>query len=121
MAVSRQVTEFVNSRYYEQRPERYLKPQDGCVLGLGVGLLSAAAVACSRTLVDLPLIALKLVHVAFRTGAVIQRILQHLHQLSETAGNLSMVISHAAEATVQAELENLQERMVRAFYMIFFG
>ena len=69
---------------------------------------------------DLPLIALKLVHVAFRTGAVIQRILQHLNQSGEAAENLSMVISSATEATVQAELDTFQERMVRDLYIISF-
>ena len=61
---------------------------------------------------DLPLIALKLVHVAFRAGVVIQRILQHLHQPGEANENLSMVFSNATEATVQAELGTFQKRMV---------
>ena len=70
---------------------------------------------------DLPLIALKLVHVAFRTGAVIQRILQHLHQPGEATGNSSMVISNATEATVQAELDRLHNRMVRALCIVNWG
>ena len=103
---------FLSSRYYERHPDQYLKPGDGYIIGVGVGLLSAAAVACSRTLVDLPQIAVKLVGTAFRSEAVIDRILRQLHQPDGAEENWSIMIPGATEPNVQAELDTFHDRTV---------
>ena len=102
----------ISSRYYERHPDQYLKPGDGYIIGVGVGLLSAAAIACSRTLVDLPQIAVKLVRTAFRSKAIIDRILRQLHQPGGAEENWSIMIPDATESTVQAELDTFHERTV---------
>lgn len=97
--------------YYEQQPDQYLESDDSCILGLGAGLLSASAVACSRTLMDLPLIAVKIVRIAFKLGAVVGRVSEQLHQHGEARESWSMLVSEATEAKVQAELDAFHTRM----------
>lgn len=109
---TRQLTKFDFFRYYEQRPDQYLKFDDSCILGLGAGLLSASAVACSRTLVDLPLIAVKIVRIAFKLGAVVGRVSEQLHQHGESKESWSMIVSEVTEAKVQTELDAFHKHMV---------
>lgn len=99
-------------RYYEHQPDQYLNSEDSCILGLGAGLLSASAVACSRTLIDLPLIAVKIVRIAFKLGAVVGRVSEQLHQHGEAKESWSMIVSEATEAQVQAELDAFHKKMV---------
>ena len=99
-------------RYHEHKPDRYLNPDDSCIIGLGVGLLSASAVACSRTLADLPLIAVKFVRIAFKLGVVVGRVSEQLHQRREAKESWSMIVSEATEAKVQAESDIFHKEMV---------
>lgn len=77
-----------------------------------MGLLSASAVSCSRTLVDLPLIATHIVRIAFRTGAIVDRLSQQLFQSENGIASWSMIVFDASEAKIQAELDSYHERMV---------
>lgn len=109
---TREITDSFRFRYYEQRPDQYLESDDSCILGLGAGLLAASAVACSRTLVDLPLIAVKIVRIAFKLGVVVGRVSEQFHQHGEARESWSMIVSEATEAKVQAELDAFNTRMV---------
>ena len=100
------------SRHYERQPEQYPKSGDGYTSGLGVGLLAAAATACSRTLVDLPRVAVQLVPIAFRTGVVVDKILQQLHQTRGSGGNTCLYVPNPNEEIVQDELNNFYENLV---------
>ena len=99
-------------RHYERQPEQYPKSGDGYTSGLGVGLLAAAATACSRTLVDLPRVAAQMVPIAFRTGAVVDKILQQLHQTRGSGGNTCLYVPNPDEETVQVELNSFYENLV---------
>ncbi|MCJ1465252.1 hypothetical protein MMC07_003868 [Pseudocyphellaria aurata] len=97
--------------YFEQQPDQYLRPDESCILGLGVGLLSASAVACSRTLADLPLIAVKIVRIAFNLGTVVGRVSEQFHPHDEAKESWSLIVSEVTEAKVQAELDAFHTRM----------
>ena len=109
------------TRTHEQRPDQYLNNDDSCILGLGAGLLSAAAVACSRTLVDLPLIAVSVVRIAFRTGVVVGSISGQIHQPAEEQSTWSMIVSNVSEVEVQRELDAFHDRLVRIPSLVLAG
>ena len=100
------------SRHYETQPEQYPKTGEGFTSGLGVGLLSATAAACSRTLVDLPRVAAQLIPIAFRYGAVVDKILQQFHQAGDSGGSSSLYVPNPNEAIVQGELDTFYEYLV---------
>lgn len=74
--------------------------------------MSAAGVACSRTLVDLPLIATQIVRIAFRTGAIVDRLSQQLYQSENAKASWSRIVFDTNEAKIQAELNSYRARMV---------
>lgn len=61
---------------------------------------------------DLPLIAVKIVRIAFKLGAVVGRVSEQLHQHGEAKESWSMIVSEATEAKVQAELDVFHTQMV---------
>lgn len=98
--------------YYEHQPELYPVAGDGFSTGLGIGLVSAAAAACSKTLVELPGIAAQLIPVAFRSGATVDRILLQLHAASGKNGTCALFVPNPSEVTVQEELDAFYETIV---------
>lgn len=60
--------------YYGDLGHRYPSSVDSCLIGLCTGLLSAAAVSCSKTVGDLIPIAVDTVVVALRLGLCVARV-----------------------------------------------
>lgn len=98
-------------RYYEQRANEFPTSKDDRVVGLGLGQLSAAAVACSTTLVDFISLAADAVRLAFRTGAVVDTMSQQCKTEHGSEGSWSLLIARPPDA-VEAELEDVQDRLV---------
>lgn len=85
--------------------------EDDGIVGLGLGQLSAAAIACSRTLVDLVRIAAYAVRLAFRTGAVVGAMSQQSETQHRSEASWSTLVFTSADV-IQTELEVVQDRLV---------
>lgn len=82
------------------------------MVGVGLGQLSAAAVSCSKTIVDLIGPAVEAVRLAFRTGAAVGRYSSNSQQTDVSEeGHWNMTIDGVAEE-IEAELRVLQDQMV---------
>ncbi|KAL2830748.1 hypothetical protein BDW59DRAFT_169946 [Aspergillus cavernicola] len=99
--------------YYENSPGRFdLHAVPTYLAGMGLGLLSSAAVALSSTLADLPATGTEVVRVAFRLGTLVDEISQNLEP-RDTSGSpdtWASVIPGAKVEEVQAELDAIHTR-----------
>ncbi|KAL4931573.1 type I polyketide synthase [Aspergillus undulatus] len=99
--------------YYENAPERFdLHNVSTYLAGLGLGLLSTAAVALSSTLADLPVTGAEVVRVAFRLGTLVDEVSQNLEP-RDTSGSpdtWASVVPGAKVEEVQAELDAIHAR-----------
>ena len=101
------------SRFFEQHPDQYPVPgEDDIVVGFGLGQLSAAAVSCSKTLVDLVDPAVEAIRLAFQMGAAVEKFSSNSQKADVAEGHWSMTVTGAAEE-IEIELKNLQDQMVR--------
>ena len=83
--------------------------------GLGLGLLSTAAVSLCSTLADLPVTGAEVVRVSFRLGTLVDEISQNLEP-RDTSGSpdtWASVVPGAKVEEVQAELDAIHAREVR--------
>ena len=98
--------------HYEQRETNFACVQtDLFVAGVGIGQLSAAAVACSSSVVDMVDTAVFTVRLAFRTGAIVSAISQQLDAQEVSDEGWSLIISGAADE-IQTELQTVQDQLV---------
>ncbi|KAL8939701.1 MAG: hypothetical protein Q9216_003215 [Gyalolechia sp. 2 TL-2023] len=103
-----QLSHFIG--YYEQQAGTLPMLEDDVIIGLGLGQLSAAAVVCSRTLVDLIKVAVYAVRLAFRTGAVVGAMSHRSETQHKSEGSWSTLVSTPADV-FQTELEVVQDRL----------
>ncbi|MCJ1252097.1 hypothetical protein MMC30_009335 [Trapelia coarctata] len=102
--------------HYEQCPSEVPKPEDDLIVGFGIGQLSAAAVACSNSIVDLTDLATEAVRLAFRVGAMVGRVSISSLQSNETNASWSVVVPGTAEV-VGAALQTSQAQTVSAQFI----
>ncbi|KAL4776690.1 hypothetical protein BDW60DRAFT_213360 [Aspergillus nidulans var. acristatus] len=99
--------------YYENTPERFdLHAVSTYLAGLGLGLLSTAAVALCSALADVPVIGAEVVRVSFRLGTLVDEISQNLEP-RDTSGSpdtWASVVPGAKVEEVQAELDAIHAR-----------
>ncbi|KAI1159633.1 hypothetical protein F5B18DRAFT_576973 [Nemania serpens] len=95
-------------QYYEENPGHYdLLAANGALAGLGLGLLSTAAVSLSQNVADLPLAGVEVARLAFRMGVVVDRVSQNLEPRdpSSAPGSWAAVVPDIAVEDVQNELD----------------
>lgn len=97
--------------HYEQLPNEYPRAEDDLIVGFGIGQLSAAAVACSNSVVDLVDLAVEAVRLAFRVGIMVGSVSLPSQQCEEANLSWSIVVPGAAEE-IEAELQALQAQIV---------
>ena len=79
-------TNALNNRYYEDHPEQYdFGTANAALAGLGIGLLSTAAVSLSQSVSNLALAGAEVVRLSFRLGVVVGRISQNLEPREPTS------------------------------------
>lgn len=98
--------------YFEERPQTDLRPENTCIIGLGTGLLAAAAVASSHTLASLLSLAVEVVRIAFRTGVLVNEVSQQLQETDSNEESWSMLVSGVSVAVVTKELDAFHEAKV---------
>ncbi|KAI9376384.1 hypothetical protein BJX61DRAFT_392728 [Aspergillus egyptiacus] len=99
--------------YYENYPDRFdLHSIPTYLSGLGLGLLSSAAVSLCSALVDLPATGAEVVRVAFRLGTLVDEVSQNLEprDMSSSPDSWASVVPGATVEDVQAELDAIHER-----------
>jgi len=99
--------------HYEQCPNEYPKSEDDLIAGFGLGQLSAAAVSCSNSIVDLTDLAAEAVHLAFLVGVMVGRASISSLQSNETNKSWSIVVPGTAE-DVEAAVRTTQVQTVCA-------
>lgn len=92
------------SSYFETRPGTQYAQDHACILGLGMGLLSAVAVASAPSMVEILPLAIKAVRIAFRTGAVVSKVSSQLQE-TRTRNSWSMLIQNVKPDTVKEKLD----------------
>ena len=99
-------------RYFEQHPDEYPVPgDDNLVVGFGLGQLSASAVSCSKTLVDLIEPAVEAVRLAFHAGALVRRVSADPQPIGTSQERWSMKIAGTTEE-VESQLQAFHEQQV---------
>ena len=100
-----------DNRHYELCPATYNFSQaDSCLLGLGVGILVAAAVSLSPSVGDLSARGVEIVRVTFRCALHVDRIARTLDTFDpeSTSKNWIYVLLNESEQRVRDELEAAQ-------------
>jgi len=101
--------------FFDDHPSQYIVPSNTVLVGLCTGLLAAAAVSASQSILDLVVNALKVVRVAFRIGVKVNHAAQRLSTIHDVQVNQSwsrLVVGVHKEASV-AEVTQFNERKVR--------
>ena len=88
------------------------------MLGVCTGALAAAAVSCSRSVLELLPLALDAVTVAFRTGVHVMDVAQQIEPSDATDQSWSMIIPGAASVEV---VQTLCEQSVRTMSYVLYG
>jgi hypothetical protein len=101
-----------------------LRSIDGCLAGLGTGLLSTVALSLSPDLADLPLIGAEVIRVAFRLGVLVDEISQNLQARSGSAeagpgDSWAYVVPDVAADEVQNEIDMYHSANVRRRHLPF--
>ena len=87
------------------------------ILGLCTGALAAAAVSCSRSLLELIPIAVDAVIIAFRTGMLVMDVAQRVEPLDASDRSWSIIVAGAASAEAIPRLCEQTVRMHENFCM----
>ena len=107
-----------DDRHYELSPATYdLHRADACLLGMGVGLLVAAAVSLSPSIGDLSARGVEVVRVTFRCALFVDRIARTLDtfDLESKSKNWIYVLLNESEQRVKDELETALPSHVSSF------
>lgn len=100
----------LGASYFEECPETYdLESAHTYLAGLGIGLLSAAAVSLSRTLADIAYVGSEVVRMAFRLGVLVDNVSEQLQprELAShgTPDSWAYVLPNVTREAVQQELD----------------
>lgn len=101
--------------FFDDHPSQYIVPSNTVLVGLCTGLLAAAAVSASQSILDLIANALKIVRVAFRIGVKVNDAARRLSPIHDVEVNQSwsrLVVGVQKEASM-AEVTQFNERKVR--------
>ena len=107
-----------DNRHYELSPATYdLNRADNRLLGLGVGVLVAAAASLSPTIGDLSARGIEVVRITFRCAFCVDRIARMLDTFDPDlkSKNWIYVILNESEQRVRDELEAAQPSHVSSF------
>jgi hypothetical protein len=103
---------------YHENEDREFNNTDSCLAGLGVGLVSTAAVSLSPALADLPLAGALSARVAFRLGVLVQDVSWNLQPRAHTTetglgDSWAYVVPDVSVEEVQKELDALHKKEVK--------
>ena len=107
-----------DNRHYELSPATYdFYRADACLLGLGVGVLVAAAASLSPNLGELSARGVEVVRITFRCALLVDSIARTLDTFSpeSTSKNWIYVLLNENEQRVRDELEIAQPSNVSSF------
>ena len=99
--------------YFEDHPSQFIVPSRTVLVGLCTGLLAAAAVSASQSLIDLVANALAIVKLAFRTGVKVNDAAQRLSQDVEVNQSWARLVVGAQKEASIAEIKRFNEVKVR--------
>ncbi|KUJ11670.1 putative polyketide synthase [Mollisia scopiformis] len=101
--------------YAEHHPAELRDLAHTCLAGLGVGLLTATAVALSSTIADIPLAGADAVRLAFRLGIHVQGISENLEgrELSESPDTWAYVVHNVDPVAAQEELDIMHSKEMK--------
>ena len=100
--------------FCDDNPSQYIKPSDAVLVGLCTGLLAAAAVSASQSILDLVANAPQIVRVAFRIGVKVNGAVQRLSSSNDVEVHQSwskLVVGVQKEASI-AEVTQFNEKKV---------
>lgn len=100
--------------FFDEHPSHQISPSDTALVGLCTGLLAAAAVSASPSVLDLVPNALAAVRVAFRVGV---KVFETAHRLSASPGSgneqsWSRLVAGVREETSIAEIAHFNDKKV---------
>lgn len=101
--------------FFDDHPSEYLVSSNTVLVGLCTGLLAAAAVSISQSVLDLISNALIIVRIAFRIGVKVNETARRLSALHDAQANQSwsrLVLGVQKEASMD-EVAQFNERKVR--------
>ncbi|KAL9619045.1 MAG: hypothetical protein Q9160_006300 [Pyrenula sp. 1 TL-2023] len=99
--------------YFDDHPSQHIVPSDTALVGLCTGLLAAAAVSASQSILDLVANAPQFVRLAFRVGVKVNGAVQRLSPSHDTDVNQSwsrLVVGVQTEASTAAVARFNEER-----------
>lgn len=101
--------------FFEDHPSQHNTPRDTVLVGLCTGLLAAAAVSASQSILHLVANALKVVRIAFRIGVKVNDAAQRLSTAHDARANQSWsrVVVGVQKETSAVEVAQFNERKVR--------
>ena len=100
------------SRFFEQYPDRFPTLEDDTlIVGIGLGQLSAAALSCSKTLIDLIVPAVEAVSLAFLIGGIVGNHSSDFQQMDSVEEYWSISVPGCRDE-IDLELQVFQDQMV---------
>ena len=107
--------ELIVSSYFEEQYKAYPSGGEVKLVGLCTGLIAATAVASANSLTALIPLAIESIRIAFRTGAHVARVAQHLEGNNERQSWSTILAADekVAQSTIDAfHLEHVSRRSV---------
>jgi naphtho-gamma-pyrone polyketide synthase len=101
----------IDHRFMEATSHSYSSP-DTVYVGLCTGLLSAAAIATSKSLTHLVTIAVNVVRICFRVGLMARRRAQQLEAQNCTRDSWSMLVANLCASEARSLIEASQKEQV---------
>lgn len=104
---------------YSQADPWHYRADNSCMLGVCTGALAAAAVSCSRSVLELLPMAVDAVTVAFRTGMRVVDVAQRIETSDASDQSWSIIVPGLASAEA---VHRLCEQSVRTLsYVLYFA
>jgi hypothetical protein len=101
----------IDYRYAETTPHAYLS-SDNAYVGLSTGLISAAAIACSKSLSQLLEVAVEVICVCFRAGLIARRRAQQLERETDAKNSWSTLVEGISSSEAKSSMEEVHQRQV---------
>ncbi len=108
------ITNATNYRYADATPRVYLS-SDHVYVGLSTGLISAAAIACSKSLSHLLEVAVEVVCVCFRAGLIARRRAQQLEQETDIKNSWSILVEGVSPSETKSSIKAVHQRQVYVY------
>lgn len=98
--------------FFEENPHTYVKGGSH-ILGMCIGLLSASAIACSKSLVELIPLAVETVRIAFRLGSCVGYMAESLEPTVDGQRSWTSLVTGVDSKTVISAVESFNNSEVR--------